>query len=61
MVNFLIINAACIQLLPTTVISIMASLKSTNPAGIIIPTIITTIIALTAGLISSRILKKFYR
>lgn len=61
MVTFLIVNAACIQLLPTTVISIMASLKASNPTGIIVPTIITTIIALMSGLLSSMILKKFYK
>lgn len=61
MVTFLIINAACIQLLPTTVISIMAGLKSTNPTAIIGPTILTTLIALTSGLISSIFLKRFYK
>lgn len=61
MVTFLIVNAACIQLLPTTVISIMAGLKSANPTGIIGPTIITTLIALASGLISSVFLKKFYK
>lgn len=60
MVTFLIVNAACIQLLPTTVISIMASLKSSNPTGIIVPTIITTLIALISGLVTSSVLKKFY-
>lgn len=61
MVTFLIINAACIQLLPTTVISIMAGLKSTNPTDIIGPTIISTLIALTSGLISSIFLKRIYK
>lgn len=61
MVTFLIINAACIQFLPTTVISIMAGLKSVNPTGIIGPTIITTLIALTSGLLSSVLLKRFYK
>lgn len=61
MVTFLIINAACIQILPTTVISIMAGLKSINPTDIIIPGIITTFIALLSGLISSSLLKKLYK
>lgn len=61
MVTFLIVNAACIQILPTTVISIMAGLKSTNPTDIIIPGIITTLIALTTGLISSFLLRKMYK
>jgi spore maturation protein A len=61
MVTFLIVNAACIQILPTTVISIMAGLKSTNPTGIIIPGIITTFIALMTGLVSSVLLKRLYK
>lgn len=61
MVTFLIVNAACIQILPTTVISIMAGLKSTDPTGIIVPGIITTMAALIAGLLSSALLRKFYR
>jgi spore maturation protein A len=61
MVTFLIVNAACIQILPTTVISIMAGLKSSNPTSIIIPGIITTFIALMTGLISSVLLKKLYK
>jgi spore maturation protein A len=61
MVTFLIINAACIQFLPTTVISIMAGLKSANPTSIIGPTIVTTLIALTSGLLSSAFLKKLYK
>ncbi|TDT50561.1 nucleoside recognition domain-containing protein [Fonticella tunisiensis] len=61
MVTFLIVNAACIQLLPTTVLSIMSGLKSSNPTEIILPGVITTIIALVSGIISSIFLKRFYR
>ena len=42
MALFLVLNAACIQLLPTTVISIRAAYNSQNPAIIIIPAIIAT-------------------
>lgn len=61
MVTFLIINSACIQLLPTTVISIRAGLKAADPSDIIFPTIITTLIALISGLLSSLFLKKLYK
>lgn len=61
MVTFLIVNAACLQILPTTVISIMAGLKSSNPTEIIIPGLLTTFIALVSGLLSSVILKKIYK
>lgn len=61
MVTFLIVNAACIQILPTTVISIRAGLGSKNPAEIILPTILSTLIALVSGLASSIFLKRFYK
>ena len=47
MVTFLIVNAACIQILPTTVISIMAGLKSKIQRILLLPGIITTFIALS--------------
>jgi spore maturation protein A len=61
MVTFLIINAACVQFIPTTVISIRASLNSKDPSDIIIPTIITTLVALISGLIANAFLKKLYK
>ncbi|MEG0371252.1 MAG: nucleoside recognition domain-containing protein [Clostridium sp.] len=61
MVTFLIVNSACIQFLPTTVISIRASLSSANPSDIIIPTILATGISLIIGLFTASILKKFYK
>lgn len=61
MVTFLIINSACIQLLPTTVISIRAGLKSQNPAEIILPTILATSAALVTGLVASMFLKRRMR
>lgn len=61
MVTFLIVNAACIQIVPTTVISIMAGLKANSPTDIIIPGVIATTVALLSGLISSKVLKKFFK
>lgn len=61
MITFIIINGACIQFIPTTVISMRASLLSKNPTDIIIPTLLTTITALLAGLISNKLLKKIYK
>lgn len=61
MVTFLIVNSACLQLLPTTVISIRAGLGSYNATEIIIPTIISTFIALITGILSSIFLKRFYK
>ncbi|MCX7884053.1 MAG: spore maturation protein [Caloramator sp.] len=51
MITFIIINGACVQFLPATVISIRAGLSAKDPADIILPTIITTLTALISGLI----------
>lgn len=61
MVTFLVINSACIQFLPTTVISIRGSLGSNNPSDIILPTILATSISLIIGLLMSSVLKRFYK
>ncbi|WP_298836486.1 nucleoside recognition domain-containing protein [Clostridium sp.] len=60
MALFLVLNAACIQFLPTTVISIRAAYNSQNPAIIIIPAIITTGIASVLGVVYCKILQKYF-
>ncbi|PJI07881.1 MULTISPECIES: nucleoside recognition domain-containing protein [Clostridium] len=60
MAKFLVINAACIQLVPTTVISIRAACSSSNPAVIIIPTIITSCTAAVMGIIYCKILERYF-
>lgn len=61
MVTFIIINSACVQFIPSTVISLRAGLGAKDPSDIIIPTIITTLSALISGLIANSLLKKFYK
>lgn len=60
MALFLVINAACIQFIPTTVISVRAATGSQNPAEIIITAIITTATAAMVGVISCKILEKYF-
>lgn len=60
MALFLVINAACIQLVPTSVISMRAACGSSNPGVIIIPAIITTGTAAIMGVIYCKILEKFF-
>ncbi|HEY8892940.1 MAG TPA: nucleoside recognition domain-containing protein [Clostridium sp.] len=60
MVLFLVLNAACIQFLPTTVISIRAAYNSQNPAIIIIPAIIATGTAAVLGVVYCKILQKYF-
>ncbi|OPJ61310.1 nucleoside recognition domain-containing protein [Clostridium oryzae] len=57
---FLVMNAACIQLIPSTVISIRASAGSKNPGMIIIPAIAATSLAAIVGIISCKILEKYF-
>ena len=58
MCTFLTINTAGIQLIPVSVIAILASLKASNPSEIIVPTIITTFSALIIGVIFVKLLIK---
>lgn len=52
MMTFIVINTASIQLIPFTVIGILAGFGAANPAAITLPTLIATVIsALTALLI----------
>jgi len=55
---FLVINAAPPQFLPATVLSLRSSLGSSNPGIIILPAILTSLIALTAGIIACKLLEK---
>lgn len=55
---FLVINAAPPQLIPATVLSLRSSLGSTNPGIIILPALITTMFALTTGIIVCKLLEK---
>lgn len=60
MALFLVMNAACIQLVPTTIISIRAAAGSQNPGIIIIPAIISTGVALIVGIACCKILQKYF-
>lgn len=55
MCRFLVINGAPICIIPSTVISIRASLGSQNPGSIILPSIISSFIAIAAGILCCRI------
>ena len=60
MALFLVLNAACIQFLPTTVISIRAAYNSQNPAIIILPAIIATGTAAILGVVYCKILQRYF-
>lgn len=52
---FLVVNAAPIQFLPATVLSLRASVGSANPGIIILPAIISSFTAVTAGVIACKL------
>ena len=60
MALFLVLNAACIQLVPSTVISIRAAAGSTNPGIIILPAIISTGVAAIVGVRCCKILQRYF-
>lgn len=60
MVLFLVMNAACIQLLPSTVISMRAAAGSENPAAILVPAIIATAGALITAISICKLLQKYF-
>jgi spore maturation protein A len=60
MALFLVLNAACIQFLPTTVISIRAAYNSQNPAIIILPAIIATGTAAALGVVYCKVLERYF-
>lgn len=60
MALFLVLNAACIQLVPSTVLSIRAAAGSTNPGVIILPAIISTATAAIVGVICCKILQRYF-
>ena len=51
MIMLVVINATSIQLLPTTVIGLRSSAGSSNPADIILPTLIVTVTTTVLGIL----------
>lgn len=57
---FLVLNAACIQLVPSTVISIRAAVGSSNPGAIILPAVIASTFAAITGVVLCKILQRYF-
>lgn len=55
---FLVVNAAPIQMLPATVLSLRASAGSANPGIIIVPAVMTSFVAATVGIIACKLLER---
>jgi spore maturation protein A len=55
---FLVINAAPPQFIPATVLSLRSSLGSANPGIIILPAVLTSMLALATGVIACKVLER---
>lgn len=60
MALFLAINTSGVTLLPTGIIALRASLGSTAPASILIPTLFATLISTTVAIIACKVLSRFW-
>lgn len=61
MIMLVVVNATSIQLLPSTVIGLRANAGSENPADIILPTILATVVTVSVGIILVLIFDKIKR
>ncbi len=57
----LVINASSIQLIPTTVITLRTQFGSANPADIVLPVLLSTIVSTGTGIILCRICARHRR
>lgn len=61
MCMFLGMNTAGFQIIPATVIAILAGLGAKNPTDIVLPTLIVTCIAFIVAIITALVCKKIWR
>jgi spore maturation protein A len=60
MVTFMVLNTAGLQLIPTTIIGVLATAGSTLPTAVIAPTLVSTFCGATAAVITAKILQRFF-
>src|SRR5258708_7396905 len=58
---FLAINTASLQIVPTTVIALRASAHSDDPAGILVPTLASTVCPLTVAIAVAKLLERVWK
>ena len=59
MMLFIVLNTASIQLVPFTVVGILSAYGSTNPAGIVLPTICTTVLMAACAVTVLQLCRRF--
>lgn len=60
MVTFMALNTSGVQLIPATMIGVLAAAGSTNPTAIIGPSIVATFIGTVAAVLAAKLLQRFY-
>lgn len=60
MVTLMAVITAGVQLIPASMIGVLAAAGSVNPTSIIGPTLISTFIGSIAGIAAARVLQRFY-
>jgi spore maturation protein A len=60
MVTLMAITTTGVQLIPASMIGVLAAAGSTNPTVIIAPTIVATFLGTVAAIIAARLLQRFY-
>jgi spore maturation protein A len=60
MVTFMAINTAGVQLIPSTMIGVLAAAGSQSPTAIIAPGIVATGIGTVAAIVACKVLQRFY-
>lgn len=60
MVTFMAMTTSGVQLIPATMIGVLAAAGSTSPTAIIAPSILATFIGTVAAVIAARLLQRFY-
>jgi len=60
MVTLMAVTTAGVQLIPASMIGVLAAAGSTNPTAIIAPTILATFAGTIAAIVAARVLQRFY-
>jgi spore maturation protein A len=60
MVTLMAVTTAGVQLIPASMIGVLAAAGSTNPTAIIAPTIVATFAGTVAAVLAARLLQRFY-
>jgi spore maturation protein A len=61
MMLFIVVNTASVQLIPFTVVGILSDFGSTNPSGIVLPTICSTVISAIIAIAILFLFRRFAR